>query len=225
MSDNTNPFASEDITPPFNDEWVAKRRVADTIRQLTEALTTSSPSVEEMHAIADALQTAAEGFRGSPRIFGRRAWAETKEHGSYGQISHELNPLTGWSNPIAPPLNCWIDGERAFGACECGWAYEGPPGSVHGGMVAAIFDQFLGMAQQLGGQPGMTGYLHLDYHRRTPLNTPLRLEGWLVEIERRKTLMRGEMRADGELTASCECLFVQPRGGLASLRSLKTAED
>ena len=82
-------------------------------------------------------------------------------------------------------------------------------------MVAAIFDQFLGMAQQLGGQPGMTGYLHLDYHRRTPLNTPLRLEGWLVEIERRKTVMRGEMRADGELTASCEC----PIGLFAFMRS------
>ena len=55
MSANSNPFASEEITPPFNDEWVAKRRVADAIKQLTEALVTSSPSIVEMQAIASKL--------------------------------------------------------------------------------------------------------------------------------------------------------------------------
>lgn len=220
MSIDTNPFASEEITPPFNNEWQAKRRVAATIKQLTEALVTSSPSVEEMHAIADKLEATAGDFRESTRIFGRRSWAETGEHGSYGQISHELNPLAGWSNPIAPPLNNWIDGDRAHGTCECGWAYEGPPGSVHGGIVSAIFDQFLGMAQTLGKQPGMTGYLHVNYHRRTPVNTELKLEGWLIRTEGRKTIMRGEMYADGEMTSSCEALFVQPRGGISSLKNL-----
>lgn len=219
MSVDHNPFASEEITPAFNDEWVAKRRVANTIKQLTEALVTSSPSIEEMHAIADALEAAASGFRGSPRIYGRRSWAETGEHGNYGEISHELNPLSGWSNPIAPPVNCWIDGGRAHATCECGWAYEGPPGSVHGGIVASIFDQFLGMAQTLGKQPGMTGYLHVNYHRRTPLNTPLKLEAKLLRTEGRKTVVQGEMFANGEMTASCEGLFVQPRGGMSKLKA------
>ena len=220
MSQNNNPFASEEITPPFNDEWVAKRRVAEAIKQLTEALVTSSPDIDHMHGIADQLETTAAEFRGSPRIYGRRDWATSGEHGSYGQISHELNPLAGWSNPIAPPLNSWIDGDCAYGTCRCGWAYEGPPGSVHGGIVAAIFDQFLGMAQMLGGQPGMTGYLHLSYHNRTPLNTELKLEGRLQKIEGRKTIMRGEMFADGVMTASCEGLFVQPKGGMQSVKML-----
>lgn len=51
------------------------------------------------------------------------------------------------------------------------------PGQRAWGFVAAIFDQFyLGMAQVLGGQPGMTDYLHVNYHQRTPLNTELKLE-------------------------------------------------
>lgn len=223
MPANNNPFASEEITPPFNDEWVAKRRVADAIKQLTEALVTSSPSIAEMQTIASKLEATTADFRQSPRIFGRRTWAETGAHGSYGQISHELNPLAGWSNPIAPPLNSWIEGDRAYATCECGWVYEGPPGSVHGGMVAAIFDQFLGMAQLLGGQPGMTGYLHMNYHNRTPLNTELKLEGWLIKVEGRKTLMRGEMFADGVMTSSCEGLFVQPRGGMKSVKNLEAS--
>jgi acyl-coenzyme A thioesterase PaaI-like protein len=131
--------------------------------------------------------------------------------------------MAGWSNPIAPPVTSWIDGDLARATCQCGWAYEGPPGSVHGGFVASIFDQFLGMAQILGGQPGMTGYLHVNYHNRTPLNTELTLEGRLVKVERRKTVMRGEMYADGVMTASAECLFVQPKGGMHSIDTQSSA--
>jgi hypothetical protein len=219
-----NPFASEDITPPFNDEWVAKRRVADAIKQLTEVLVTSSPSVEKMHAIAEQLEATATGFGESPRIYGRSDWAESGVHGSFGQISHELNPLAGWSNPIAPPINSWTEGDVAKATCECGWAYEGPPGSIHGGYVAAIFDQFLGMAQLIGGQPGMTGYLHINYHNRSPLNTKISLEGRLVKIEGRKTIMRGEMYAEGVMTASAEGLFVQPRGGMYAVKTQVAAQ-
>lgn len=172
MSSNENPFASEEITPAINDEWVAKRRVAETIKQLTEALVTSSPSIGEMHDIANKLEAAAADFSNSPRIYGRRSWAETGEHGGY---------------------------------------------------VAAIFDQFLGTAQQLGGQPGMTGYLNTSYHNRTPLNTELRLEGILVKVDGRKTILRAEMFAEGVMTASCEGLFVQPRGGLHAMKVLDAA--
>lgn len=217
-----NPFASEDITPAFNDEWVAKRRVANAIKQLTEVLVTSTPNIEKMDAIAEQLEITAAEFAESPRIYGRADWAASGEHGSFGQVSHELNPMAGWSNPIAPPINSWIEDDKAFATCRCGWAYEGPPGSVHGGFVASIFDQFLGMAQMLGGQPGMTGYLHVNYHNRTPLNTELRLEGVLVKVEGRKTIMRGEMFADGIMTASAEGLFVQPRGGMHSIKTQAT---
>ena len=223
MAIHNNPFASEEITAPYSAEWEAKRSVADAIKKLSEVLVTSSPSVDEMHKIAEKLNTTAEDFRNSPRIYGRSRWAESGEHGSFGQISHELNPLAGLSNPIAPPVNHWIDGDLAFATCECGWAYEGPPGSVHGGIVAAIFDQFLGMAQIIGGQPGMTAYLNISYHNRTPLNTELKLEGKLLRIEGRKTFMRGEMFADGTMTASCEGLFVQPRGGMMNVKVLEAA--
>jgi acyl-coenzyme A thioesterase PaaI-like protein len=93
---------------------------------------------------------------------------------------------------------------------------------VHGGVVASIFDQFLGMAQALGGQPGMTGYLHVNYHNRTPLNTELTLEGRLIKVEGRKTIMHGEMYANGIMTASAEGLFVQPKGGIYSIKAQKS---
>ena len=220
-----NPFASEEITPAFNDEWVAKRRVANALKELTEVLVTSSPSTDKMHSIAEQLELTAAEFSESTRIFGRRDWATNGEHGNYGQVSHELNPLAGLSNPIAPPLNSWIDDNVAYANCRCGWAYEGPPGSVHGGIVSAIFDQFLGMAQLMGDQPGMTAYLHVNYHSRTPLNTELKLEGKFVKVEGRKNFIRGEMFADGVMTASAEGLFVQPKGGMRALTTHESAKS
>jgi len=218
-----NPFASEDITPPYSEEWQAKRRVAGAIKQLTEALVTSSPAIDRMHEIAEKLEATATAFEQAPRIHGRHDWALSGEHGNYGQVSHELNPLAGWSNPLAPPLNMWLKDDVAHGSCTCGWAYEGPPGSVHGGFVSAIFDQFLGMAQLLGKQPGMTACLHVNYHHRTPLNTELQLRGQLQSIEGRKATISGEMYAGGVLTASAEGLFVRPRGGMRALASQQTA--
>ena len=132
MPDNKNPFASEEITAAYSAEWEAKRRVADAVRRLTEVLVTSSPELEDMHAIADELERTASNFADTPRLYGRLEWIRTGEHGSFGQVSHELNPLAGISNPLAPPVHTWIDGDEARGRCTCNWAYEGPPGSVHG---------------------------------------------------------------------------------------------
>ena len=223
MPDNKNPFASEEITAPYSAEWEAKRRVAAAVRKISEVLVTSSPDLEDMHTFAEELERTADRFADTPRLYGRLEWIRTGEHGSYGQVSHELNSLAGFSNPLAPPVHTWIDGETAFGRCICNWAYEGPPGSVHGGFVAAIFDQFMGMAQSIGGQPGMTAYLNVNYHQRTPLNTELNLRGELVELAGRKTRMLGEMFAGQERTASCEVLFVEPRQGIYSLENPETS--
>lgn len=225
MSELKNPFASEAITAPFNEEWQAKRRVAAAVRLLTEVLVTSSPDTSKMHDIAEQLENTATDFAASPRVYGRLDWIESGQHGSFGQVSHELNPLAGHSNPLAPPVTTRIEGDMAVGHCFCGWAYEGPPGSVHGGYVAAIFDQFMGLAQKLGNRPGMTGYLHVDYHQRTPLTTDLHLEARLTRQEGRKTFMEGKMFAHDELTASCDALFIEPRKGIYSLETQARPEE
>ena len=212
-----NPFASEEITPAYSAEWDARRRVAAAIRRLTEVLVSSTPPIPQLHAIADTLELTADNFAAQPRIYGRALFAGGGTHGSMGQISHELNPVAGISNPLAPPLNVWFADGVTHGRATLGWAYEGPPGSVHGGFVAALFDQFMGVAQAIGGQPGMTGTLSTRYHRRTPLNTELHFRGWVEKIEGRKTFVHAEIHAGEVLTASCDGVFVQPPGGMDRL--------
>jgi hypothetical protein len=220
MSDpaDIDPFASEEITPAFSAEWEAKRRVAAALRELDEVLVSSTPPVADLHALAARLEDTARDFARHPRLFGRLAFVQSGSHGNFRQIAHELNPLSGISNPLAPPLNIWIDGAEAHGRATLGWVYEGPPGSVHGGYVAALFDQFMGMAQAIGGQPGMTGTLSIRYRRRTPLNTELHLHGRVTGIEGRKTFVLATLHADGELTAECEGTFVRPQGGVLQLQ-------
>jgi len=209
-----NPFESEEITPPYSDHWQAKRRLAQALRELTDVLVTSTPSIEEMDEIAERLELQARQFAKAPRLYGQMAFQADGAHGARGEVNHELNALGGWSNPLAPGMNMWFEGERAVGTVKCGWAYEGPPGHIHGGYVAAIFDQFMGMAQIIGKQPGMTGTLNVRYLRPTPLNTELQLAAWLERLEGRKTIIKAEMRNGDTVTASCEALFIRPKGGL-----------
>jgi acyl-coenzyme A thioesterase PaaI-like protein len=79
---------------------------------------------------------------------------------------------------------------------------------VHGGFVAAAFDEMLGFAQSLTGNPGMTGTLTVRYRAPTPLKAELGLEAWVERVEGRKIFARGTIRAGALLTAEAEGLFV-----------------
>src|SRR5262245_54505147 len=52
--------------------------------------------------------------------------------------------------------------------------FEGPPGAVHGGIVAACLDEVLaGAALRYGGKTYVTGELSVRYVRPTPVERPL----------------------------------------------------
>lgn len=118
------------------------------------------------------------------------------------------SPIIGRANPLAPPLDLAVVDGKVVGRARFGSAYEGPPGAVHGGYVAAAFDELLGMAQSLGGKPGMTGTLTVRYRRPHPLHTEIRFEGELVRVEGRKIFTVGRSFADGELRAEAEGIFI-----------------
>jgi acyl-coenzyme A thioesterase PaaI-like protein len=79
---------------------------------------------------------------------------------------------------------------------------------VHGGFLAAAFDEVLGMAQSLTGNPGMTGTLTIRYRRPTPLLTELVFEAYVDRVEGRKIFTHGTLSANGQLTAEAEGLFI-----------------
>jgi acyl-coenzyme A thioesterase PaaI-like protein len=123
------------------------------------------------------------------------------------------SPISGKRNPIAPPIKMWKAGEGEVGGeAIFSPTYAGPPDSVHGGIIAAVFDEILAMSNVISGTAGFTGTLTIRYRRKTPLNTPIELWGKNVRRDGRKQLCRGEMRVNGEVTASAEGLFICAAG-------------
>jgi len=118
------------------------------------------------------------------------------------------SPVSGKRNPIAPPLRLWKEDNEVRGEATFSPTYAGPPNSVHGGIIAAVFDELLSMANVITGSAGFTGTLTIRYHRKTPLNMPIELWAVNVRSDGRKQLSRAEMRVDGEVTASAEGLFI-----------------
>jgi len=119
------------------------------------------------------------------------------------------SPISGKRNPIAPPVRMWKAGNNEVrGEVIFSPTYAGPPDSVHGGIIAAVFDEVLAMSNIVSGTAGFTGTLTIKYRRKTPLNTPIELWSMNVRQDGRKQLCRGEMRVNGEVTASAEGLFI-----------------
>ena len=183
------------------------RRLAEATRLVIERLVATRAPQEELAAAAEALEAIAEALDGYPRGHSFEGFSESANAGDpHAFFDH--SPIIGRANPLAPPLDLAVVDDKVLGRARFGSAYEGPPGAVHGGYVAAAFDELLGMAQSLGGKPGMTGTLTVRYRRPHPLHREIRFEAELVRVEGRKIFTTGRSYADGELRAAAQGIFI-----------------
>lgn len=205
------PFDSETPREPVNDYWAARRKVADATRHLIENLVNTNISAEKLEQVASQITQQAIALEEEPLSQGRFSGidAVAAQQKEIAELGYELNPVEGKSNPLAPPLHIWMDDDGVYGKATLGWQYEGPPNIVHGGYVAALFDQLFGIGQKLAGQPGVTGQLSVKYLKPTPLNTELTFKGQLEECEGRRILMKAELIANGVITAVADCLLIR----------------
>ncbi len=191
------------------------RRVGTAMRDVIERLVGTSAPAEALQEAADALEAiAADLDRYDQRGRLYEGFAEASTAGRPAAF-FDWSPILGAANPLAPPLAVTAEEDRIVAHGRFGAAYEGPPGCVHGGFVAAAFDDVLGLAQTLTGKSGMTGTLEIRYRRPTPLYRPLRFEARPVSVDGRKLRVEGWCSvagADGEaaeLTAEAKGLFIQ----------------
>ena len=187
--------------------WAERRRLATAMREVIERLTTSDAPEDELRAAADGLERYARRLAKHPRRALPLGFGETANAGDVAAF-FDYSPLIGLSNPLAPPIVLRVEGEVVYGTVRFGSAYEGPPGHVHGGFVAAAFDEVLGFVQSTTGQPGMTGTLKIRYRKPTPLDTELRFEATVQRVEGRKIFAEGRLYAGDVLTAEAEGLFI-----------------
>jgi hypothetical protein len=186
-------------------ERATRHRIADHVRGIAEALV----AVDVARADLDDVELAAAALR--DRL---EALPSLRIAGSLTAVAPpdgalvERSPVSGRSNALAMPLNYRFEGERTFASAVFSGAYEGPPGGVHGGYVAAALDEVLGVAQMASGAAGYTGSLTIRYHRITPLRTTIEYEASPAVREGRKITVTARSTAAGVLLSEAEGVFV-----------------
>src|ERR1700737_3211005 len=129
----------------------ASRTLTDQMRRVINRLVVVRPKPDELTAAAEALAECGDRLDALPSRTKLDELSEVNEAGLNPRDFVERSPLSGPSNALAPPMVLTIVGESGSqhveGRVTFGQAYEGPPGSVHGGFVAAMFDEMLGYAQ------------------------------------------------------------------------------
>ncbi len=189
--------------------WPAKRILAASVRTLMDCLCATDAPEEELLAIAAQVEASAERFRDQPRMINPPGVAEGSLAGGM-EIFMDRSPVVGRSNPLAPPATLEPDAEAKVvrGSVRFGSAYEGAPGCAHGGYVAAVFDEALGLACVFSGVPGMTGEITVRYRKPTPIEVPLRLEARFDRQDGRKIYNSGELYAGDLLVAESSGIFI-----------------
>jgi hypothetical protein len=199
--------AGPEDTP--DEATAARREVAEALRALCHAVGASPAAPERLREIAAALrlQGSALAERASATATAPAAGAATIPG---MQDFHDRSPIAGLANPLAPPATLGVDrnagivvGEVCFGR-----AFEGAPGIAHGGFVAAVLDEALGMASALSGGPCMTAELTTRYRTHTPIATVLRIEARLDAVDGRKVFTSGEIYAGETRIAEASGVFI-----------------
>jgi acyl-coenzyme A thioesterase PaaI-like protein len=182
-------------------------RLADALRVTIECLMDTQAPEAEIAAAADQAEALAALLEAQPRGRSVDGWAEAANAGdAFGFF--DFSPVFGRANPLAPPVEMQVVDDTVQGRVRWGAAYEGPPGCVHGGHIAAAFDEVLGMTQSITGTPGMTGILTIRYRSPTPLHTDLTFVARVARVEGRKIYTDGTLFNGDVVCAQGEGLFI-----------------
>jgi acyl-coenzyme A thioesterase PaaI-like protein len=199
-----------DLNGADTEDEAAAREVGEALRRVIDRLTATSAPPKVLREAVARLAPVEDLLK--PYHSVRRYSGASEASGlGHDRAFFDWSPLLGLANPLAPPIRVSVEDQMVVGHARFGIAYEGPPGCVHGGFIAAAFDELLGLTQSLSGKVGMTGTLSVKYRRPTPLHTELRLEGTVTSVSGRKVFTSGRMFAGEVLTAEATGLFISIR--------------
>lgn len=85
---------------------------------------------------------------------------------------------------------------------------EGPPGHSHGGAMAAVLDEVLGLAAWAAGYPIVVGNLNINFRNLLPLEQVVTVESDVVSVEGRKVMVHGRICHGETVFADAKCLCI-----------------
>jgi uncharacterized protein (TIGR00369 family) len=202
-----------EVALPSEERAVRRDAVGDlgsALRELVDAAVRTEVSVEELAAAADAARKLAARLRADTRGLHDIAAVDDPEIGE-----RWYSPVYGPGNPVAPPMVATqAEDGRATGRVTLGKPHEGPPGLVHGGVVATLLDHVLARAVRTAGRGGLTATLTVTYRRPVQLGVPLVATAEMGTADGRRTTAHARLVAEddpGTTLAEAEGLFVALR--------------
>jgi acyl-coenzyme A thioesterase PaaI-like protein len=208
-----------DGSPPS----AAGLRAAQSLRRLTRWLVSHAAVESGIAMLADALEDLERDLEKhdvASRFPDATAPGRQAIREGFHPNTRGTHPLVGRANPVAPPIELGVSGDRVTGDIRFDAAHEGIPSCAHGGYIAAGFDIVMLQAATTSRQGGgVTGTLTVRYTGLTPTGVPLRYEAWLDRSESRKIFVSARLRTNplpssGEasrVTAEAEGIFVAAR--------------
>lgn len=128
----------------------------------------------------------------------------------------------GTKNSEGHQIRSFWDGEEAVATFIPKEYHLAFPGYVYGGLLASLVDcHCVGTAaaaayreegRELGTLPAfryVTGSLHVDYLKPTPLGPPIELRARVIEIKGRKTTVETSVLVEGVVTAKGRVVAVR----------------
>ena len=214
MTVNTQPATESPDPRAFGLPLVESSSIPAELRTLVTRVNGLIDAVSNTEVDSDTLaETAATVERLTDRLNAARREVGTMVRRELGDGSTAVGTITniveGETNPAAPRLLLDRTPEGLRGEVTLNTIYQGPPGLVHGGWVAAMLDQAVGSVSSAETSPGLTAKLEVNYRRPTPLFTPLEITSWVDRVEGRKVFVAGEIRAHGKVTAEATGLMIQ----------------
>jgi len=187
--------------------WLEKRRLASALRTLAGLCVTTDAPEAALREAADAAEQIVARIGVHPTRTFKQGLADCQSHDDIARFA-DRSTMAGLSNPNSPPMFFAMDGETAVATVTFGPPFEGVPGCVHGGIVAAAFDQLFGYLQVKRGMGSLTGELKVRYRRPTPVLTPLRMEAHVVRVVGRASNVSARMLAGETITAEADGIFI-----------------
>jgi acyl-coenzyme A thioesterase PaaI-like protein len=191
------------------------RALAEELRRLIRLSVSTAPPAEEaaalvaqLAAVADRLETHLPAiplprFMG-PAEDGAPAGAPA---GAPFQGTMPFDLVVGGFNPLALPVRLALEPPRALGYATFTTAYEGAPGCVHGGALAATFDIVFTAANAIAEATGPTVRLDVRYRRPTLVGEEAVFEAWVTDVTARRVFSKGRIVQGGTVTVEAEGEF------------------
>jgi len=187
------------------------------LRDLVDAAVRTEVPLDELAEVAAAARELAGRLRAHTRGLHDIASVDDPEVGE-----RWYSPVYGPGSPVAPPMA--VTDEPAEGRCTgrvtVGKQHEGPPGLVHGGVVATLLDHVLARSARVAGHGGLTATLTVTYRRPVPLGVPLVVTGRLGEVDGRRATATARLVAGDDPTTT----LAEGEAVLVALRADRAAE-